>query len=397
MPGSGLSFSAAPWLHPLWERYAELPRWKAALLAGLICWGISTFLYSPPFWLPLTGGTTPPSRVDDFIALSANPLTRDLHEPILAYRITTPLFAWLLGLRGFSGVILQYLAIPATLAAVYYAMAGRTTRRLALLSTLGLACTYTCIWTNTKPGFPDAVTHLAVAMLLISRHPFLILSATVLGTMNDERFVLSIPFLLMWHGNFDSFRALLQSTRTPILVFVAGLGIVFALRYSLTNGIIGPGIERPEVYDEFAGKTSSILQITPHDGWTQYWCNVLMSYRFLWIVFPLALLSMRHWTVRLLFTASVILVLAGAGFVADVSRSIGFAFPAFLLAVTAMSQRIVRPARLLAVAVGLCLVTPSFHVTVTQPDSALNIQLERPLPFSLIRAYSGWDVMDLVR
>jgi hypothetical protein len=61
---------------------------KAAILVGLICWGVSTFLYAAPFWLSLTGGTQPPSRVTDFIALCRNPFERELVEPILAYRIT---------------------------------------------------------------------------------------------------------------------------------------------------------------------------------------------------------------------------------------------------------------------------------------------------------------------
>lgn len=391
-----MSSAPPPRWHLIRERLVSLPPWKAAVLMGFVCWGISTFLYAPPFWLSLTGGTTPPSRIDDFIALCKNPLARDLHEPILAYRITTPLLAWLLGLRGFSGILLQYLAIPATLGLIYFAMARRTTRRIALLSTLGVACSYTFIWTNTKPGFPDSITHLAVAILLVTRHPILLVAATVLGTLNDERFVLAIPFLLLWHAPPGSFTALLKATWAQALLFIFALTIVVAVRAGLTNGLIGPGIVRPEVYDGI-NKVASFRHGSPHDGWHQYGVNILMSFRFLWLLIPIALLSMHHWAHRSIFALSLLLVIFSSGFVADVARSIGFAFPAFLLAAAAMADTAARPLRLLSVLVFLCLLTPAFYVTGQTTSSALNVQLERPLALSITRAVTGWDIMDLVR
>lgn len=397
MPASTLNVASTRLRHSLWMRFESLSPWKAATLAGLLCWGISTFLYAPPFWLPLTGGTTPPSRIDDFIALCKNPLARDLHEPILAYRITTPALAWILGLRGFSGVLLQYLAIPATLGLVYFAMAGRTTRRIALLSTLGVACSYAIIWTNTKPGFPDSITHLAVAILLVTRHPLVLVTATVLGTLNDERFVLAIPFLLLWHTPPGSFVELLKASWTQALLFILALVIVLAVRTGLTNGSIGPGIVRPEIYDGI-NQVASFKHGSPHDGWHQYWVNILMSFRFLWLLIPIALFSMTRWAHRSIFTLSLLLVIFSSGFVADVSRSIGFAFPAFLIAAAAIADTAARPLRLLSVAVFLCLLFPAFHVNAqTSGTSALNVQLERPLPLSIARAVTGWDIMDLLR
>jgi len=346
--------------------------------------------------MPLSGGGATPARIDDFNALCRNPFERNLHEPILAYRIITPALAWLLGLRGFSGVILQYLAIPATLGLIFHAMASRAGRSTALLATVGVACSYTMIWTNTKPGFPDSITHLAVASLLVTRNPCLIVAATILGTLNDERFVLAIPFLLLWHAPPGSFGTMVKSTWANTLLYVCALIIVLIVRTSLENGIIGPGIQQPEVYKGFHS-IASFQQAFPRDGWHQYGVNIFMSFRFLWLIVPVALISISDQAHRVVFAFFLVLTVLASGFVADVSRSIGFAFPALLIGMTAISNAIARPVRFLTVLVALCLLLPSFFVTGSSSSPALDIQLERPLPLSLMRAVNGWDAMDLMR
>ncbi len=56
-----------------WERFDRIAPWKAAVIAGMVAWILTTFLYSPPFWVPLAGGGPAPARIDDFNALCANP------------------------------------------------------------------------------------------------------------------------------------------------------------------------------------------------------------------------------------------------------------------------------------------------------------------------------------
>jgi hypothetical protein len=373
------------------EWFEGIAPWKAAVIAGMGAWMLTTFLYSPPFWVPLAGGGPSPSRIDDFNALCANPLARDLNEPILAYRVLTPALAWLLGLRGFSGVILQYLAIPATLGLVFHAMTRRGGRATALLATIGVACSYTILWTNTKPGFPDSITHLAVAALLVSNHRGLLILLTACGTLNDERFVLAIPFLLLWHATSGSLRGLVKEGAVPTAAIALGLLIAAGVRFALESGRIGPGIEVPELYAELG----SLERRGPHDGWTSYLVNVVMSYRWLWIVFVLALLGPARWNAaRYGYVVSLVLVVIASAGVADVSRSIGFAFPAFLIAVCDLPRMGTRPNRWLRPLVFLCLATPCFHVNQAIGGKGLNVQLERPLPFSILRAATGWDVLD---
>jgi len=369
--------------------FESLSPLHAALFAGFLAWAITTLLYAPPFWMPLAGGGPSSARIDDFIKMCRNPLARDLFEPILAYRITTPALAWALGLRGFSGVILQYSAIVATLCIVFHVMAKRTDRLLALWTTVGVAVTYTIIWTNTKPGFPDAVTHLAVAVTLLSTSPIIALIATVFGTLNDERFVLAIPFVLLWFADEESFFVTIRNLWKLALGFATGLAIALAFRHALTVGWIGSSIVKPQVYNEI-----QTLAWSPWLGWKLFFINTVLANRAMWLVLlawtPGRLVSIRNWTDYACLLA-LLFAVAASTVVADVSRSIGFAFPWILIGMAKAFQDDSRFARrLCSVSVILCILTPAFYF----PGK---VQWHRPLPLSIYRASSGWDLMDLIR
>lgn len=371
-----------------------MPAVHAALVWAFIAWGLTLFLYSPAFWLPWMGGAESPSRIDDFIRLCQNPFARDLHEPVLAYRITTPMLAWLLGLRGFSGIILQYAAVIGTLALVFLAMSRRTDRTTAVWTTLGVAVSYTIIWTNTAPGVPDAVTHMAVAILLFSRNPFLTAVMTVMGILNDERFVLAIPFILCWHGNRDSLIALVLSSSRQGLGFLAGLAIAVCIRWAMSAGWMGPGIELPAVYESIAG-IGERPALRPHLGWLNYFANIIMAYRELWLVFILAALSKTNLMTRVVPAVALVLVIISSSVVADVSRSIGFAFPAFLLAVQDLYKWRPERRKLLSWLVVCCIITPGFHIQ--GEPGVTNVQVHYPLPVSLWRAWTGKDVLSAIK
>ncbi len=381
----------------LWERFERLSLWRASLLAGFFAWGVTSFFYAPPFWMPLFGTEEAPARIVDFIALCANPFERDLNEPILAYRITTPMLAWILGLRGISGLVIQYASIPATLGLIFVAMAARTDRQIAFLATLGVALSFAIIYTNTKPGLPDSVTHLAVASLLLTRNRCFQIAMTVLGALNDERFVLAIPFLVLWNSNAPTLTLFLKAIWESCFWILPGLVIVVAIRYGLAHGYIGPGIPLPEVYRDIAG-VASTQSGAPHDGWNAFWVNVIMAYRGLWLVFLFVFATPTHWAWRIAFFLSMILVVASSATVADVGRSIGFAFPAFLLAVIALSRSESIGRKLLPSLIVLTLLTPCFYAASGGSHLfGLDLQLQRPLLLSLLRTWTGWDVMDLFR
>ena len=121
------------------------------------------------------------------------PLTRQLNEPILGYRIVQPFLAnvlgWcgdrreLLGLLGSPG--LAYLALIFTLACCHLALRRRFSSAVSLLATLALATTMVTQWTNTSWGHPDSLSLLPIALLLLSRHPVLVMGGVFIGALND--------------------------------------------------------------------------------------------------------------------------------------------------------------------------------------------------------------------
>ncbi len=95
---------------------------------------------------------------------------------------------------------------------------------------------------------------------------------------------------------------------------------------------------------------------------------------------------------RRLYAASLFLILAASTLVWDVSRSICFAFPILLLALSWM-QRAGPPEtmRWLLISFGLCVMTPAFYLA---PGG---LQLYLPAIAVALRITTGWDIVDLIR
>jgi hypothetical protein len=360
---------------------------QAAMLVGLFAWAVSTFFYAPPFWLSLGGGGHPPSRIDDFIKLCQNPLRPDV-DPLLAYRRFTPVVAWLLGLRGISGVILQYAAIPATLALIYHVAARRSDRLLALFITLGIACTYAIIWTNTMPGYPDSVTELTAAFILLSPNPVLAAGMAFAGILNDERFAVMAPFLVLWHSGMGSPGAMFRRTWQLVLGLAVGLAGAMAVRHAMAVGWIGPGIPRPHEYRDFHSETASL---TPMLGRRNFLLNIPLGFRAMWSVPVLFLVCKTPASpfAKVLFFISLAGTVLATAIAADVARNIGFLYPALLIAACWCYRD--EPQLTLKVclfSLAACLLLPAFYY----PGA---VQWQRPLPLSLLRAATGWDVLQL--
>jgi hypothetical protein len=332
--------------------------WITGAWVGLSAWVLSMFMYfTPLFYYPDMR-----TRWDAFLAMCANPVARDLSHPILYYRVTTPVIAWLLHLPGVTPIAIQYIAMVATLVLIYVAMARRTTAMMALATTIGLSLTFLTQWVNVFPTYPDSVTHAAVVLCLLYPRAGLAFALTVAGTMNDERFVVAIPFILFWHLGWTGWRAGLIRHGRFLLGLGLGLVVVLILRHALAVGWIGPGIATPETYVKI--KTDSILAFQPYGStWPKFAVSAFMGFRWIWLV-PLAFLATRipgaHPFAK---PAYGLLLFAGAlscAVVLDVSRSIGFLFPAVLVAATELyRQRAEWTVRLHGWVIALLLVTPT--------------------------------------
>ncbi len=340
--------------------------WRAGLLVALAAWGLSSLLYfQPTQFLP---GYRP--RWEEFCALCANPLERDVSRPMLQLRILTPALAWVLGLRDWWTLLIQYFALYANLVLVYVAMARRTRPETALLSTLLLALTFMTQWTNIFPGYPDSVSHAALAAALLTSRPWALAAWVATGVLNDERFVIGLPFVLLWQlrpaSAETSWRALFRQGAG----MAAGLLLALTVRHALKEGWIGPGM-KADIYTQASQKGVAIGGLPFESTWPLFAFNVFMGLRWAWLV-PLAALVLVKRRGHGLFlpglAAALLLGTLATGMVLDVSRSLGYLFPAVLVGAAALERTQPERARnLLALALALCVLTPAYTFIGTRP------------------------------
>lgn len=383
---------AAGLLDRLGAKLDRQPQSLAVLTVGLTAWLFSVLLYTLHF-LPVTVDQWMKTRAGDVVRMAADPLTRELREPIMAYRVVLPTLAWLFGIRGPWVLALPYLMLVVALGLVYYLFARRGKPALGLGAALGLGCTQFVLWSNNGPGSGDPLTLLAASVGLLSSNGILAAAMCALGTLNDERFVLAIPFILLWHRTIEG-RSRMQTLQLAGW-YALGLAVVLLVRHALTVGLIGPGIQKPQVYTDIEQRAINLFVFAvDHPFWLA--ANYFMSFRWFWFLIPLGWLAGKSVGVKTLerqfYLASLLMVVAASTVVWDVSRSICFGFPMLLLALAWFDQEDPRRTlRWLLICLGLCVITPAFYVA---PGG---LQLYLPLPLVALRLTTGWDVVDLIR
>ena len=125
--------------------------------------------------------------------MCADPLTTEIREPFLHYRILPPLIVKVLGGGKTVALALPPLAAAGTLGLVYLAFWRRFDEQVAWWVTLMTATTSAVSWTNGMPGYPDSVAHLCLAALLLTRRPGWWAILVLAGILADERLLLGLP------------------------------------------------------------------------------------------------------------------------------------------------------------------------------------------------------------
>jgi hypothetical protein len=302
-----------------------------ALFAGAGTWLFGMFLKFPQGLL--TASDFP--RLEDYLKLCANPLTRDV-APILAYRISVPIIAWALHLPPVICTYLPILFLIFSYAIIFYVVLEHTAdKRFSILVVAGFSLTFFAHWTNRWLGFPDSSSHLVSALALLSSNPFLLALCCVFGTLNDERWLFSVPFLLFWHGSNHGKAGIFSSTAATRAGIGLAVGILFVLliRHALTIGWLGPGIAEPNMYKIMR---STLLDLNPlNSTWPLFALNIFMGLGWYWLaVMKLITRQLSSPTPILGYFLgfSVLIASLSTLVVEDVSRSIGFLFLVVVIA-----------------------------------------------------------------
>lgn len=313
--------------------WSHSPR-VTSMIVGIVAWATSILLYFS--WVMMIPENR--YRWDDFLLLCTDPLRRDIQHPILYYRIAVPLIARILHLPPLFAFCIQYVASIATLSVVFWLIARKVRPITGLLATIGLALTCLTQWVNLYPGVPDSVTHLISAACMISIPAPFYLPFIFFGCLNDERMLFALPFILLWKypeamSDRSQFTTAIQHGCWMLLAVASWI----VVRHMLSVGYIGPGIEKPKVYQEFS---ETIAILTPYAStWSRWLWNVFMSYRWIWVLPCLLLILGKHErATKAMLMFALLAVVLSTIIVADVSRSICFSFGAIMTAVVYLSR-----------------------------------------------------------
>ena len=385
--------------------------WLALALAmGFLIWGYEMFWKFPQGLYHIEHNP----RLGDFLDLCENPFQRNLQEPILAYRMTIPLFAWLLNLSPQFCASLGFLCLIAAYGVLWLALYRRSSATYATLLSLTLSQTFFGHWSNRWIGVPDSLTHLCAALALLTRNPILLAVLVVAGMMNDERFIFSVPLIIWWHiwdkkndesafqdeTTSEAIRRNLFQHKEVIIGLLIGLGLTFALRYALTVGLIGPGIVKPDVYLQMQDQVKSGFSWRPYfSTWPLFAINVTLAWSWMWFYgFTFFRDTRKTWglAVMLAWVAYLLAGLLASSLVVDVSRSVGFLF--LFLLVGALSDYAASPEKASKhVWILLVLMTLIPSLYYTGPSGAVFI----PYPIDQLNEWSrnhyGLDTFQMLK
>jgi hypothetical protein len=287
------------------------------------------------------------------------------HEAKLAFRLVPPLLVHTLHLSVSEYYVVQGLLGVATLAGLAWLFHNvGYTRRDAALIVVGLAFTYMgAVWFVDSQPYFDAIAATVLVTAMCVRHPAVVFVAGSVALWTDERAILALGVVALFHLYRDRRNGALAAA-AAFAAYVA-LRVFLGARYGLSTGKseIGP----------------SVLV----DFWTAMPLAIALALEGLWVLLVVAYgtaLRARQWTV---VAAGVLTAgsLAAAVMVNDVTRSTVYALPGVVFAIAYLADK---PRRPLTIGLVLCVVIPTAATIVTSGAVLDHVSFFYPVPVRLI-------------
>ncbi|HEX7999458.1 MAG TPA: hypothetical protein VF528_13810 [Pyrinomonadaceae bacterium] len=280
-----------------------------------------------------------------------------------AYRLLTPLVAYLLGLRGDKIIILNLLVALALLVVVYYnSRRASYAPSLALAVAMMLAYTMPTLFTIYYGGYTDSTTYLLILLMLISaKRPLLYWLLFLLGLLNRESVVFLLPFFALYHFyKLNSRKTFMHSILVGPAVTLALYLLFRALVNSRTTVLhTGAFYFEPLLKDPFYWLRQT-LQAYP--------LGFFSAFKLFWAL-PAAAgffaLRDRRYLLAALVLSPIIFSAAQSLIALDTSRLLAMAFPSLLMSILVLREKMSeqRLATLMLLLVLFNFALPQIYVT----------------------------------
>jgi hypothetical protein len=333
---------------------AQLTLPIAALLLAVITMS-AMYLHLRPSLEPVSHGTY-------YAELATNPF--DPNNPY-AYRILTPLIAYLIGLRGHRIIFLNLIMATLLLAAIYYAYRRKGYAPVLCASmVLMMGVTMPTLFTIYFGGYIDSTSYLLVfiGFLLIS-NPIVFSLTFFLGLLNREAVIFLLPFFAIYHG----YTLKLKGTLKGMLPFSAGalisLGVYLVVR-KLIESIGVPQFSGSYYLEPLKSDKLYWLRRTIYAYPTAFFS----PFKFFWLL-PIIAIAVgfrkRNMAMIAIILVLIMSVMAQSVITVDTTRNLTMAFPVLLISATYLREWISEQklALFLLICAVVNLLTPHYYVS----------------------------------
>lgn len=282
-----------------------------------------------------------PGRLaDSYVPIAASPFSAQTpHAPQIRLRILGPLIAWLIGLSGpASGLISWIASFPAfyLIACLARKLFGPNpaASQLTLLTTCFFATLHPFVIGNAWLGYQDSLAALFILLALRLRPWWTLTPVLFLAMLADERSIAAAGLVLCWHFLQDPSdqRRTLARLRIVATIGAFGLWLCYASAMLSHLGMTPVDFVSPAL-------------VAFRDLFPKLPLHIAMAFRMGWVLLLLPFVmpittatASRRWPAGIALFICVAPVVASACPVADVTRVVGTAFPAVLIAIALLHR-----------------------------------------------------------
>ena len=336
-----------------------------ALAFSSVLFGLAV-LFTTPRLAPYSQGL-------QFGELSMNPFS--IHEGNgLHYRIFFPFLSWALGFIGEQVVWTSMIIIGLSLCLVIYGTwrKGFTWTQAGLAGAL-IAFTIPLQFTFVYGGFPDAIIYLMMLIMLLAvRKPVVFWTAFGLSLFTHESVVLLLPFLLLYRYSVvrsdQTIWQWLVREVVPALIaaFVPYLAYRWWVNTNMMSDVLDSGAAGSQMYCIYKALENPLICMREANllGVLLPW-SIFGTYYY-WLAIPavqfVQFVRTKQWLRVLQYLAVVAAFASTFPINLDTTRVVGFIlFPMIMLSLWEYFKT-PRQWKLLAIVVGLILLTPHMYV-----------------------------------